>query len=122
MIEWRASLHRDITFESGNKLKAGTIIYVEEGDAGWIASHYSEQGSSTCFAIDPSDFSIWRKANTMIEYVVAQESDPDEDRRLYELQIKRTQRQIEDYRREAERLEALITKETNEKQADSTTR
>lgn len=109
MIEWRGSLRRDIDFKSGNKLKAGTIIYVEETEAGWIASHYSEKGSSTCFAIDPEDFSIWKRSNTQIEYAIAQESDPDEDRRTHELQIKRVQRQIEDYRREADRLEALVS-------------
>lgn len=109
MIEWRGSLRRDIEFESGNKLKAGTIIYAEETEAGWIGSHYSEQGSSTCFAIDPEDFSIWRNGNTQIENVVAQESDPEEDRRTHELQIKRAQRLIEQYRREADRLDALVS-------------
>lgn len=109
MIEWRGSLRRDIEFESGNKLKAGTIIYAEETESGWIASWYSEKGSSTCFAIDADDFSIWRRADTKIEYVVAQESDPDEDRRTRELQVKRAQRKVEDYRREADRLEALVS-------------
>jgi len=109
VIEWRGSLRRDIEFESGNKLKAGTIIYAEETDAGWIASHYSEKGSSTCFAIEPDDFTIWRQGNTQIENVVAQESDPEEHKREHELQIKRAQRLIEKYRREADRLEALVS-------------
>lgn len=114
MIEWRGSLRRDLEFESGNKLKAGTIIYAEETEAGWIASHYSEQGSATCFAIDPDDFSIWRRSNTSIEYVVAQESDPEEGKRAHELQIKRVERQIEDYRREADRLEVLVAQQRKE--------
>lgn len=114
MIEWRGSLRREIKFESGNKLKAGTIIYAEETDAGWIASHYSETGSATCFAIEPDDFSIWRRSDTSIEYVIAQESDPEEDKRAHELQIKRAQRKIEDYRREADRLEALVSNQDSE--------
>lgn len=117
MIEWRGSLRRDIEFESGNKLKAGTIIYAEETEAGWIASHYNEKGSRTCFAIGPDDFSIWKRANSKIEYVVAQESDPEEDKRAHELQIKRAQRQIEDYRREADRLEALVSNQDREHRA-----
>lgn len=108
MIEWRASLRRDIVFESGGKLAAGTIVYVRQHGEYWSACHYSDKGSGTAFALEPEDFSIWTQGSTRIEYVVAFESDPEQDRVERELARRRAQVQIENYREEADRLEELL--------------
>lgn len=110
MIEYRAILRKELAFESGLKLKAGTIIYVEESESSWIGSWY-EGGANRCFLVDADDFSIMESGTTGAPYLVVTPDPPEpEEERLKrnELARRRIASKVEKLREEADQLESLL--------------
>lgn len=111
MIEYRAILKKEISFESGFRLPAGAIIYAEETESGWIGSYYEAKGGSRCFPIDAEDFSIMQSGETGIEYLVVTPDPPEppeERQQRQELARRRIERRVERLREEADKLERTL--------------
>ena len=114
MIQRRASLTKDMTFESGTKLKQGTMVYVEETEHGAIASHYNDKGSASCFIVGPEEYSVWVRGDTPIEDLVVEEDPPEpteETLKRRELVQRRLRSKIKQLREEADRIENLLERE-----------
>ena len=116
MIERRAMLSRALSFESGKKLKRGTVIYVEETEEGlWIGCHYDGL-SGSFFSLDAEDFSILRTSDIGAEYLVVMPdppNPPEEIRRRRQLERSGLRAKIRKHREAADKLEALLVEMTD---------
>jgi hypothetical protein len=111
MIEYRAMLRKNLKFEGGYKLDAGTIIYVRETVHGWLGTHYEPKGTGHGFALDDDAFSVLQSSDCQVQELVVMPdppAPPEDIERQRQLARRRLEHQIKKHRETADELEQLL--------------